>query len=119
MRLDLDLKWTSGLTDQQTESEASSTSLSEFNSRDSQEGNSSDRDGSEEGEREREEEDEGEGESMIVPLQPFDHAVGGHSSIYKFTRRAVCKVSLGSVLQGYVMRQGIGDNNEECADSYF
>jgi hypothetical protein len=37
--------------------------------------------------------DEDEGESMTVPLQPFNHAVGGHSSIYKFTRRAVCKVS--------------------------
>jgi len=33
-----------------------------------------------------------EEESMTVPLQPFNHAVGGHSSIYKFTRRAVCKV---------------------------
>ena len=32
-------------------------------------------------------------ERMRVPLQPFNHAVGGHSSIYKFTRRAVCKVS--------------------------
>lgn len=40
-----------------------------------------------------EEADDDEGESMTVPLQPFDHAVGGHSSIYKFTRRAVCKVS--------------------------
>jgi len=29
---------------------------------------------------------------MTVPLQPFNHAVGGHSLIYKFTRRAVCKV---------------------------
>jgi hypothetical protein len=37
--------------------------------------------------------DDDEGESMTVPLQPFNHAVGGHSSIYKFTRRAVCKVS--------------------------
>lgn len=36
---------------------------------------------------------EEEGEHMTVPLQPFNHAVGGHSSIYKFTRRAVCKVS--------------------------
>jgi hypothetical protein len=34
-----------------------------------------------------------EEERMTVPLQPFNHAVGGHSSIYKFTRRAVCKVS--------------------------
>lgn len=40
------------------------------------------------GSEEREEE-----ERMTVPLQPFSHAVGGHSSIYKFTRRAVCKVS--------------------------
>lgn len=36
---------------------------------------------------------ESEEEPMTVPLQPFNHAVGGHSSIYKFTRRAVCKVS--------------------------
>ncbi|EIW66408.1 hypothetical protein TREMEDRAFT_35090, partial [Tremella mesenterica DSM 1558] len=28
---------------------------------------------------------------MTVPLKPFSHAVGGHSAIYKFTRRAVCK----------------------------
>lgn len=34
-----------------------------------------------------------EEEPMTVPLQPFGHAVGGHSSIYQFTRRAVCKVS--------------------------
>lgn len=38
-----------------------------------------------------EEEDEDE-DRMTVPLMPFNHAVGGHSSIYKFTRRAVCKV---------------------------
>jgi inositol-hexakisphosphate kinase len=38
--------------------------------------------------------DDDERERMTVPLQPFSHAVGGHSSIYKFTRRAVCKVSL-------------------------
>lgn len=36
---------------------------------------------------------EDEEEPMTVPLQPFGHAVGGHSSIYQFTRRAVCKVS--------------------------
>ncbi|WVF71825.1 hypothetical protein IAT40_006634 [Kwoniella sp. CBS 6097] len=34
---------------------------------------------------------QGEDEALTVPLQPFNHAVGGHSSIYKFTRRAVCK----------------------------
>ncbi|WRT67515.1 uncharacterized protein IL334_004487 [Kwoniella shivajii] len=34
---------------------------------------------------------EGTDDGLTVPLQPFDHAVGGHSSIYKFTRRAVCK----------------------------
>lgn len=27
-----------------------------------------------------------------VPLRPFRNQVGGHSAIYKFTRRAVCKV---------------------------
>ncbi|ORY30041.1 hypothetical protein BCR39DRAFT_558862 [Naematelia encephala] len=32
-----------------------------------------------------------EEEKLTVPLQPFGHAVGGHSSIYQFTRRAVCK----------------------------
>jgi hypothetical protein len=37
--------------------------------------------------------EEVEEDRMTVPLQPFNHAVGGHSSIYKFTRRAVCKVS--------------------------
>ncbi|OCF56026.1 hypothetical protein L486_06783 [Kwoniella mangroviensis CBS 10435] len=30
-------------------------------------------------------------DGLTVPLQPFNHAVGGHSSIYNFTRRAVCK----------------------------
>ncbi|KAI9637748.1 uncharacterized protein MKK02DRAFT_22466 [Dioszegia hungarica] len=35
--------------------------------------------------------EEVEEDRMTVPLQPFNHAVGGHSSIYKFTRRAVCK----------------------------
>lgn len=28
-----------------------------------------------------------------VPLEPFRNQVGGHSSIYKFTKRAVCKVT--------------------------
>lgn len=51
-----------------------------------------DEEGEEEEEEEEDEEQQEEGESMTVPLQPFDHAVGGHSSIYKFTRRAVCKV---------------------------
>lgn len=41
-----------------------------------------------------EEDGEDEEDRMTVPLQPFNHAVGGHSSIYKFTRRAVCKVGL-------------------------
>ena len=27
-----------------------------------------------------------------IPLQPFRNQVGGHSAIYKFTKRAVCKV---------------------------
>jgi hypothetical protein len=27
-----------------------------------------------------------------IPLRPFRNQVGGHSSIYKFTKRAVCKV---------------------------
>ncbi|WVR05509.1 hypothetical protein IAU60_002527 [Kwoniella sp. DSM 27419] len=39
----------------------------------------------------REDEASGQDEAFTVPLQPFNHAVGGHSSIYKFTRRAVCK----------------------------
>lgn len=29
-----------------------------------------------------------------IPLRPFKNQVGGHSAIYKFTKRAVCKVSL-------------------------
>jgi len=48
--------------------------------------------GSKDSQEEVESTEEDEGESMTVPLQPFNHAVGGHSSIYKFTRRAVCKV---------------------------
>jgi hypothetical protein len=28
-----------------------------------------------------------------IPLTPFRNQVGGHSAIYKFTKRAVCKVS--------------------------
>lgn len=28
-----------------------------------------------------------------VPLKPFRNQVGGHSAIYKFTKRAVCKAS--------------------------
>ncbi|KAJ9121550.1 hypothetical protein QFC22_002169 [Naganishia vaughanmartiniae] len=31
------------------------------------------------------------GGQMTIPLQPFNNKVGGHSEIYKFTRRAVCK----------------------------
>ena len=31
-----------------------------------------------------------------VPLRPFRNQVGGHSAIYKFTKRAVCKVSIVS-----------------------
>lgn len=30
-----------------------------------------------------------------IPLRPFRNQVGGHSAIYKFTKQAVCKVSLG------------------------
>jgi inositol-hexakisphosphate kinase len=29
-----------------------------------------------------------------VPLRPFRNQVGGHSTIYKFTKGAVCKVRL-------------------------
>ena len=32
-----------------------------------------------------------------IPLKPFRNQVGGHSAIYKFTKRAVCKVSTFSV----------------------
>lgn len=31
-------------------------------------------------------------ESLHIPLKPFRNQVGGHSAIYKFTKRAVCKV---------------------------
>lgn len=51
----------------------------------------------EEEDEEVDEEPQEEGDSMTLPLEPFDHAVGGHSAIYKFTRRAVCKVSLVSL----------------------
>ena len=33
-----------------------------------------------------------------IPLRPFRNQVGGHSAIYKFTKRAVCKVSVESWL---------------------
>jgi hypothetical protein len=32
-----------------------------------------------------------------IPLRPFRNQVGGHSSIYKFTKQAVCKVRITSV----------------------
>ncbi|WVW82679.1 hypothetical protein I302_104690 [Kwoniella bestiolae CBS 10118] len=56
----------------------------------------SDEDEEDEDEKMWNEDDEGDetdatDEGLTVPLQPFNHAVGGHSSIYKFTRRAVCK----------------------------
>ena len=35
-----------------------------------------------------------------IPLRPFRNQVGGHTSIYKFTKRAVCKV--GTTLISYV-----------------
>ena len=31
-------------------------------------------------------------EPTTVPLQPFGNQVGGHASIFRFSRRAVCKV---------------------------
>jgi hypothetical protein len=37
------------------------------------------------------------GGEMTIPLQPFNNKVGGHSEIYKFTRRAVCKVSVAAL----------------------
>lgn len=30
--------------------------------------------------------------AAIVPLEPFDHQVGGHSHIFRFSKKAVCKV---------------------------
>jgi len=36
-----------------------------------------------------------------IPLRPFRNQVGGHSAIYKFTRRAVCKVCTISILPLY------------------
>ncbi len=35
---------------------------------------------------------QGASQRMTIPLEPFHHKVGGHSEIYKFSRRAVCKV---------------------------
>ncbi len=35
-----------------------------------------------------------------IPLRPFRNQVGGHNSIYKFTKRAVCKVS--TILLSYI-----------------
>lgn len=34
--------------------------------------------------------------SVTVPLEPFDHQVGGHSHIFRFSKKAVCKVSSSS-----------------------
>ncbi|KAF8897246.1 hypothetical protein BD779DRAFT_361685 [Infundibulicybe gibba] len=34
------------------------------------------------------------GQLPHIPLRPFRNQVGGHSAIYKFTRRAVCKVRM-------------------------
>lgn len=34
-------------------------------------------------------------EHIAVPLQPYGHKVGGHSSIYQFTRAAICKPLVG------------------------
>lgn len=31
--------------------------------------------------------------AVTVPLEPFDHQVGGHSHIFRFSKKAVCKVS--------------------------
>lgn len=75
-----------------TGSDESSTELSEVASKHSHDEAVGSRSGSEDNSHSSSGEED-EGESMTVPLQPFDHAVGGHSSIYKFTRRAVCKVS--------------------------
>lgn len=37
---------------------------------------------------------DGTGRSAVtVPLEPFDHQVGGHSHIFRFSKKAVCKVS--------------------------
>ena len=33
-----------------------------------------------------------------IPLRPFRNQVGGHTSIYKFTKRAVCKVRIAVIL---------------------
>lgn len=34
------------------------------------------------------------GRTSAVPLEPYSHQVGGHSHIFRFSKRAVCKVSL-------------------------
>ena len=39
-----------------------------------------------------------QGELPHIPLRPFRNQVGGHSAIYKFTKRAVCKVRILSPL---------------------
>lgn len=33
------------------------------------------------------------GRTSAVPLEPYSHQVGGHSHIFRFSKRAVCKVS--------------------------
>lgn len=36
--------------------------------------------------------DEAGRSAVTVPLEPFDHQVGGHSHIFRFSKKAVCKV---------------------------
>lgn len=43
-----------------------------------------------------------------IPLRPFRNQVGGHSAIYKFTKRAVCKVSNFSFLCNYSQYRVLG-----------
>lgn len=39
--------------------------------------------------------EESDEDPLAVPLQPYGHKVGGHSSIYQFTRAAICKPLVG------------------------
>jgi len=49
--------------------------------------------GGEEQDGEEWDNDDDDSHLPTVPLMPFRNQVGGHSAIYKFTKRAVCKVS--------------------------
>lgn len=51
-----------------------------------------------------------------IPLRPFRNQVGGHSAIYKFTKRAVCKASV-LFLFSRIMNRGLNGSFRSVAPS--